>query len=157
MSNDATAIISDFDSPEEIAKRQQEFEDAMREYAKTDLQKRQQLRDASKMQPEEFKKFYNEKYGKDVAEDMTEKLAPSIDEFKRAAKIDKLKSLAKGVGSNLVKGAALGMALEPSEMAVSELPNTQEGLDQLEGEMRMKNAPYNYPTRFNQLRKKLER
>jgi hypothetical protein len=76
---------------------------------------------------------------------------------KKAARMDKLKSLAKGAGSlgkELVKGAAVGMALEPSDIANSEMPQGDE-LAALEAEMKMKNAPHNYPTKFGQIRKLL--
>lgn len=157
--NDKTVIVdeSQYESPEEIEKKKKLREAALEDYNKTDLQRRAEVRNKELLPMDEWKKKYGPKYTNDVAEDMTEKLAPSIDEFKKAARMDKLKNLAKGLGKGLAEGAAWGVALDPSEIAPSELPYSQEDMDNLEAEMRMKNAPYNYPTRFEALRKKLGR
>ena len=154
---DSTALISEgeFESPEEIEKKRKLREAALEDYNKTDLQRRAEVRSKELLSPDDWKAQYGEKYAKSIPEDMTEKLAPSIDEFKKAARIDKLKNLAKGIGKGVAQGAAWSAALDPSEIANSELPYNEEGMDQLQAEMRMKNAPYNYPTKFSNIRKLL--
>lgn len=104
-----------------------------------------------KLDLETWKKQYPQ-YLKDTAENMAERTVSreeAINLGKKAAKIGKLKSLAEGI--------AWALALDPSEIAPSELPYNQEDMDSLESEMRMKNAPYNYPTKFESLRKRLGR
>lgn len=101
-------------------------------------------------------------YADDIARDVRYSQDEIQALIRNAAKQNAWKSKliggAKGLARmapDLLKGAAVGMALEPTELANAELPSDSEGMKSLASEMRMKNAPYNYPTRFSNVRKKL--
>jgi len=149
LDNDATGIIDEsvYEKPADLlAKRKERLEKS--------LEGRSVLRKEQALPIEEWKAKYPQ-HLVDNAEDMSgEKLASSSDDLKKIIRTNKLKSLAKGLGKGLAEGMAWGVALDPSDIAPSEMPEG-EALEELEAEMRMKNVPYNYPTKFEALRKKL--
>ena len=147
-----------------------------------EARKAKEAAEKAKLLPmDDWKKQYGSKYAGDVAEDMSgdsrsmKHIDDVIKQSKQVTKIDALKNLAKGIGSKagnvlssgaklgtglakgLGSGVAQGMlwsaALDPSEIANSELPHDEEGIKQLQAEMQAKNEQYNRPTRFGALRK----
>jgi hypothetical protein len=155
----------------EAEMRKQKITDlAAKEQAKFDaFSANEAQKKAQQIAPENWKKELGSLYDSSVENMADEKRLSQADIaklLKKQARWDSIKNLGKSalkaapkMGMELAKGAALGMALDPSDIANSEIPGRMEELkrlyDKKKREESIQKDPMNRLTRFDSVRKKL--